>query len=129
MVPAASCRACRWAAWAGRDMSRAPPPDAAFRVRAGGRVGATRYLTRQANAGCQRRVSDHHSCRARTHAKPLSSKSPIVATDCHTPEQCENRCRFVASHFVASKSVFWVELIEQTHLFLFSILVSKQNEY
>jgi hypothetical protein len=35
------------------------------------------------------------------------SKSPIVAKRCHIDEQCENRCRFVASHLVASKSVFW----------------------
>jgi hypothetical protein len=38
---------------------------------------------------------------------PPSSKSPIVAGDCHTDEQCENRCRFVASHFAASKSMVW----------------------
>jgi hypothetical protein len=30
----------------------------------------------------------------------------IMAKHCHTHEQCENRCGFVASHFVASKSQF-----------------------
>jgi hypothetical protein len=36
----------------------------------------------------------------------ISSSIRIMAAGCHTHEQCENRCRFVASHFVASKSVF-----------------------
>jgi hypothetical protein len=44
---------------------------------------------------CQERERKSYAFRLCDISK--SCITPIVAADCHTHEQCENRCRFVAS--------------------------------